>query len=252
VSSLFESFVASFDYYQGTPLFMAYEIDCGGNWAFFNVAADEGKTKTNEDYLKNLGSRKRGGKGVQATTASTSAAISVNAVPFRHTPLHDLEPLFWMIIWTLASQPFGSADLRDWQVNCKEGAFSDNSKKIHFLKGVAGSQMQVFLKALVQSFPKLQEFTNCIDIFRQELVAAHQQFQAKIPERDAPEAYADHAAPRLLVRLLSVLSDELDEVDPSMEFYSKQPTKSKRPRPSPEPEDVKKLPETRAKRPRRK
>jgi hypothetical protein len=161
---------------------------------------------------------------------------------------------FWKIIWTLASQPFGSADLRDWQVNCKEGAFSDNSKKIHFLKGVAGSQMQVFLKALVQSFPKLQEFTNCIDIFRQELVAAHQQFQAKIPERDAPEAYADHAAPRLLVRLLSVLSDELDEVDPSMEFYSKQPKKStrKRPRPSLEPEDVKKPPETRAKRPRRK
>jgi hypothetical protein len=116
-----------------------------------------------------------------------------------------------MIIWTLASQPFGSADQRDWQANCKNGAFSDNSKKVHFLKGVAGSQMQVFLKALVQSFPKLQEFANCIDIFRQELVAAHQQFQAKIPEQDAPEACADHAAPRLLVRLLSVLSDELDE-----------------------------------------
>jgi hypothetical protein len=231
---------------------MAYEIDCGGNWAFFNVAADESKTKTNQDYLKNLGSRKRGGKGVQATTASTSLAIPVDVVPFRHTPLHDLEPLFWMIIWTLASQPFGSVDLRDWQVNCKKGAFSDNSKKVDFLKGVAGSQMQVFFKALVQSFPKLQEFANCIDIFRQELLAAHQQFQVKIPERDAPEAYADHAAPRLLVWLLSVLSDELDKVDPGMEFYSKQPTKSKRPRPSRSPEDVKKLPETRAKRPRRK
>jgi hypothetical protein len=193
--------------FQGTPLFMACETQIGG-WAFPTDSRLDDETTKN--YFKKQASKKKK-KGVQAITTTST-------LPFIPTPLHDLEPLFWMLIWIMCSRSLDGPVLHPWQDKVRLQVFS-NGQKPTFLRNP-----KEFIDAFVEKFPQFSELKGPIVDMAKFLVTAHENFQSKVPGKLWPAAYADHAIPQAMVGLFDTLSSELDSIESSVKFCQPPPS----------------------------
>jgi hypothetical protein len=124
--------------------------------------------------------------------------------PFRHTPLHDLEPLVWMVIWSMDARPLlGATVLSDVQSQHYINFFrvDPSPKKLNYL--LLKSMVSKWILALPPALHELQgPFLLLVDHIRQ----AHVQAEAKIHLGSlVEEAFADRNAPRKMVACLNNL-----------------------------------------------
>jgi hypothetical protein len=136
--------------------------------------------------------------------------------PFQFTPLHDLEPLLWMIIWTFDARPLLGGALTQQQtdslISIFNGEVPTTSWLVYSFKDnpIDASSKHRFLVNTYIPWAGDQEQIEPSSLWKlvETITTAHQQLQGTLDEgRLKASAYADHAAPRLVVAALRELAD---------------------------------------------
>jgi hypothetical protein len=110
---------------------MAVEVSNGGKWAFLGdgdeilIAYREAKLKRKN--AKRLGSSSNGGDSLHSDVLPV---IKYTPPPsFMHSPLHDVEAVYWMLWWTISYRSFAeSGPPKPWQPQLYNDIFNDNKK----------------------------------------------------------------------------------------------------------------------------
>jgi hypothetical protein len=162
------------------------------------------RSNSNEFYL--------GFSLMMADSDSDSEETLDSVAFFTPTPLHDLEPLFWMLIWTLCSRSIKGPSLHPWQTEGSKIFESHGGKKDFILVPTD------FLKSFRKEHRNYRKWTKRIKKLAKVLVEGHRDFQAELPRRLSPQAYADYATPQDVVYMFTLLSDTLDSIDVDVKF----------------------------------
>jgi hypothetical protein len=130
----------------------------------------------------------------------------IESLDIKHTPLHDLEPLVWMVVLTLDSRYLNPRHLYPWQTRHFWKVFASPAYKKIFLQN---PDIRGWLNVNTMK-PKLAHLAELvIPIF--DLVArtsdAHEKYQQDLPFDSS--VYADHRAPRETLACLAVLAKTL-------------------------------------------
>jgi hypothetical protein len=133
------------------------------------------------------------------------AAPGVNApYPFRHTPLHDLEALVWMVIWSMDARPLQDATtLSDTQSQHYISFFGEasSSRKLNYLLSAAMAS-----KWILALPPALHELHNPFLALLRCIRDAHVQDEEQIHLGSlGEEASVDCDAPRMMIPCLNNL-----------------------------------------------
>jgi hypothetical protein len=187
---------------------MACEIQTG-KWAFPKTVITYYKKKTSK--------KKTSKKGAQPVPQlDPPATPTIRTPPFIPTPLHDLEPLFWMLIWIMCSRSLDGPVLHPWQDTARRTFYE--GEKPTFLRGP-----QAFVDAFVEKYPHFGELREQIVEMAKVLVTAHEDCQSKVPGKLWTAAYADHAIPQAMVGLFDTLSSDLDSIESSVKLCKVSP-----------------------------
>lgn len=129
-------------------------------------------------------------------------------VPFMPTPLHDIESLPWMIIWSIAQRPMaGRAYIDPWQKELYGQMFigEDKDTKKAFLEDPANSETMELIENGVEKHDSLDPVADLLEQLCAAIVKAHREYQTAMgqPSQGESPAYADNKIPKDVVRLLS-------------------------------------------------
>jgi hypothetical protein len=127
--------------------------------------------------------------------------------PFEHTPLHDIESLLWMAVWTLDNRYLDSSRQCDWQVSHFWSVFESWASKYVFLQR---PEILRWLKPGLQQFPQLSDVVKPMSRLAKCIYDAHTKLQRSRFAFDR-SVYADHEVPREVVRCMVALFEELDK-----------------------------------------
>jgi hypothetical protein len=158
--------------HQGTPYVMALEIDAGG-WQYCDT--------------------------------ELSLEDDAGPQPFEHTPLHDLEPLVWMIVWSLDNRYLNPDHLYPWQATHFWEVFDSWRSKHSFL---GHPQIAQWLRPALKKHAALAKAGKPIRNLIQAVRDAHANFQ-RVSTAFDQSVYADHNAPRIILRHVAALSQAL-------------------------------------------
>jgi hypothetical protein len=131
------------------------------------------------------------------------------APAFTHTPLHDLEPLLWMVVWSLVQQPIGSAKtITDEQAKKYRSIFrfdvqtnEVNGKRVLLVD--ADAAVAELFESIVEDYPTLE----ALEMPVVQLVQAIKQAHTNIHNKGKLEArvYSDGQAPLRIARCFKTL-----------------------------------------------
>jgi hypothetical protein len=132
---------------------------------------------------------------------------AVKPPAFKPTPLHDLEPLLWMAIWTLDARYLDPKKIHPWQSDHFWKVFRDHDSKYVFSQQADVSD---WLELAESDYPQLLHLEKPISDLAECIRDAHKMFQQD-PTQLNRSSYADHQAPRQVLACLTKLHEALTE-----------------------------------------
>jgi hypothetical protein len=165
---------------------MSVEVD-SGRWRYF--VEEEENTASDNEYER-----------------AATAPIPVPP-PFTSTPLHDLEPLFWMIIWTLVVRYLNPYTRYQWQVDSYHEIFRTAGKG-GFITSPS-SDIPAFINVASVQHAILRRLKQPLRAMATLLTGSFIKLESNIPGRLDRSAHADYAAPSLMVDYMRQLRKAL-------------------------------------------
>jgi hypothetical protein len=130
-----------------------------------------------------------------------------NSPPFMHTPLHDLEPLLWMVVCSIDARYFDPTEMHTWQTEHFWRVLPEVSNKEAFL---ANPKVKRWLTPGVEAYPALSQLIAPITTLVKRIHQAHTTLQRE-PHKLDRSVYADHRAPREILQCMAKLHGALTE-----------------------------------------
>jgi hypothetical protein len=129
--------------------------------------------------------------------------------PFTSTPLHDLEPLFWMIIWTLVVRYLNPNTRYQWQVDYYHQIFHAEGKR-GFITN-PGYDIPDFINVASAGHDVLRRLKRPLKAMASLLTGSFTKLEKKFPYQLDRSAHADNAAPNLMVNYIRQLCKALGD-----------------------------------------
>jgi hypothetical protein len=198
---------------------MAIEVENKGVWAFDETSIEDddedlaASVMAYQAALADQAATKQGDLGGSSSNQRVRAnpsppqAQPETLPPFMATPLHDLESLFYMFVWSLDCRSLRSDNsARDWQREHYSHIFVERQKEVFLSK--AGS-IRRWKKLMAHDVPENFSFlTGQYSGIARNLVEGYQMLEASISKTKELNhlAYSDHKTPRKIVEGFSKLA----------------------------------------------
>jgi hypothetical protein len=125
--------------------------------------------------------------------------------PFVHTPIHDVEALYWMIWWTITVRSFSEDNkAMDWQVKLYNSIFVENRKQVYLTNASTISGCWTYdIKTKVPAI--YYGYLYC-KMISDALVDGYKVLESIRDNKLDHNAYSDSRVPRAMVELFSRLA----------------------------------------------
>jgi hypothetical protein len=206
---------------------MAMEVHDGGVWAFTISEKDVKDAKERSmTALQALRARRLAALAEQARNLTDllnpnsplapprpqASEVAIEPPPFMATPLHDLESLFWMFVWTIDTRSFYPGNSAEaWQLRHFHQIFVAGPKA-GFLKYSATIIHWITSTVDLGSSHSLVHTSGFYISIAEALVEGYKMLESSKRGELNHLAYADQKTPRQLVELFSYLAVVTDPI----------------------------------------
>jgi hypothetical protein len=188
---------------------MAVEVVNEGTWAFVAGDAKELQSIAEERRALELdevaiSSEVLGDSGTNPS--SNDRDLSPRSLPpFFHTPIHDIEALYWMIWWTITVRSFSEDNTAMvWQVELYNSIFVEKGKKTYLTSSSDITQSWVY--KIKPNVPDISYGYLYCTLISNALVDGYKALESMRDNKLDHDAYSDPRIPRTMVKLFSQLA----------------------------------------------